>query len=42
MRVQWPLGDAALLVVLGAWLVVSQVAVRALAVRGRAPAEVAV
>ena len=31
LGVRWPLGDAALLVVLGAWLCVSQAAVRALA-----------
>jgi uncharacterized membrane protein len=31
LNVHWPLGDAALLLVLGAWLAVSQVAVRVLA-----------
>jgi hypothetical protein len=36
--VEWPLGDAALLVVLATWLAVSQGAVRSLAVRER-PAE---
>jgi uncharacterized membrane protein len=35
MGVRWPLGDAALLVVLGLWLAVSQAAVRSLAVRDR-------
>jgi uncharacterized membrane protein len=35
LDVHWPLGDAALLVVLAVWLVVSQVAVRALATGGR-------
>jgi Ca2+/H+ antiporter, TMEM165/GDT1 family len=35
MGVRWPLGDAALLVVLGLWLTASQAAVRSLAVRGR-------
>jgi Ca2+/H+ antiporter, TMEM165/GDT1 family len=52
LGVDWPLGDAALLVVLAFWLVVSQGAVRALAGagagggrrgrRGRAPSEAAV
>jgi Ca2+/H+ antiporter, TMEM165/GDT1 family len=37
MGVRWPLGDAALLVVLGLWLTVSQAAVRSLAVRDRPP-----
>jgi uncharacterized membrane protein len=35
LGVHWPLGDAALLVVLAAWLAVSQLAVRALAADGR-------
>jgi hypothetical protein len=34
LGVEWPLGDAGLLIVLGVWLVVSQVAVRVLAVAG--------
>jgi uncharacterized membrane protein len=41
LGVHWPLGDAALLVVLAAWLVVSQAAVRALANGGRRAAEAA-
>jgi uncharacterized membrane protein len=36
LGVRWPLGDASLLFVLGAWLAVSQVAVRALASGGGA------
>jgi uncharacterized membrane protein len=39
LGVEWPLGDAALLIVLAAWLAVSQAAVRALA-GGRRRAEV--
>jgi Ca2+/H+ antiporter, TMEM165/GDT1 family len=35
MGVEWPLGDAALLVVLALWFAVSQAAVRSLAVAGR-------
>jgi uncharacterized membrane protein len=35
LGVDWPLGDGGLLVVLAAWLVVSQAAARALAVSGR-------
>jgi uncharacterized membrane protein len=35
LGVRWPLGDAALLIVLAAWLAVSQLAVRALAADGR-------
>ena len=38
LGVEWPLGDAGLLIVLAVWLAVSQVAVRVLAVAG-APAE---
>jgi len=34
LGVEWPLGDAGLLIVLGVWLAVSQVAVRVLAVAG--------
>jgi uncharacterized membrane protein len=34
LGVEWPLGDAGLLIVLAVWLVVSQVAVRVLAVAG--------
>src|SRR4051812_48826562 len=41
LGVEWPLGDAALLVVLAAWLGVSQAAVRVLAGGGRRRAEVA-
>jgi uncharacterized membrane protein len=40
LGVAWPMGDAALLVVLAAWLLVSQLAVRALAESGRRRAEV--
>jgi uncharacterized membrane protein len=35
LGVRWPLGDAALLIVLAVWLAVSQLAVRALAADGR-------
>jgi uncharacterized membrane protein len=39
LGVEWPLGDAGLLVVLAAWLLVSQAAVRALVGGGRRAAE---
>jgi Ca2+/H+ antiporter, TMEM165/GDT1 family len=39
LGVRWPLGDAALLVVLAVWLAVSQGAVRVLAVAPRRPSE---
>jgi len=37
LGVDWPLGDGALVVVLGVWVVASQVAVRVLAASGGRP-----